>query len=67
MERDETIVMDSIQKGDRVKFISGRGGMSEGRVVNIADGMATIETKNQHLVNRKLARLEKIHGEAVNV
>ena len=51
-----------IEKGDRVLFPAGRGGSSksEGRVVNIMDGMATIETRNGHQVNRRIARLEKV-------
>lgn len=50
---------DCIKPGDRVRFRAGRG-HGEGRVANLADGMATIATEGGKLVNRRLSQLERI-------
>lgn len=51
--------MSKINVGDRVKFRAGRG-YGEGRVANIAEGVATISTKGGKLVNRIVKMLELV-------
>lgn len=50
---------NKIRVGDRVKYRAGRG-YSEGRVLNIAEGYATIETRKDKQVNRLLKMCELV-------
>ncbi len=55
--------MSEIKLGDRVRYTVGRG-FAEGRVMNLAEGIATLATAADKQLNRRVSRLVRLDAPA---